>query len=262
MKFIFLGTGTASAEKIYHTCFLIEKQGNFVLVDGGGGNGILSRLSEANIDVTKINHIFLSHIHLDHCLGILWVIRKRKWLQENSAPLYIYGNQEVLDEFSQLIKILLKREAKNIGKSLILEPVQDGERKNICEIDFEFLDTKASKNTMYGFIVHENGKRFVFVGDETIKPEIIKKIKGCDLLMHDAIGLEGEFDDDFFKRTCHSTPKLAGTLAAEAQAKSLLIFHTTDKNFEQKTKKYKEEASKTFSGKIYVPNDLDVVEIE
>lgn len=262
MKFIFLGTGTASAEKIYHTCFVIERRGNYILVDGGGGNGILSQLSKANIDITKINHIFLSHIHLDHCVGLLWVIRKRNMNKKNLEPLKIYGNKDVLDEFLSVIKILLKKEVKNIGTKLILEPIQDGERKNICGIDFEFLDTKAQKNTMYGFTIHENGKVFAFVGDETIKPEIIKKVEGCDLLMHDAIGLEGEYDNDFLQKTCHSTPKLAGSLATQAKAKALLLFHTTDKNYEQKAKKYKEEASKTFSGKIYIPNDLDVIEIE
>lgn len=262
MKLIFLGTGTASAEKIYHTCFLVENDGNYVLVDGGGGNGVLPQLDKANVDITKINHIFLSHIHLDHSLGLLWVIRKCKALQKNATPLKVFGSKEVLDEFEELVKILLKKEAKNLGTNLILEPVQDGERKTICGIDFEFLDVKASKNIMYGFVIHSAGKRYAFVGDETIKPETIEAVKGCDLLMHDAFDLEGEVDQEFLKKTYHSTPRWAGALATKAEAKALLLFHTTDKNFKSKTRTFTEEASQTFAGKIYVPNDLDVIELD
>lgn len=44
MKLSFLGTGNATATKCYNTCFLLEADGDFLLVDAGGGNTILSRL--------------------------------------------------------------------------------------------------------------------------------------------------------------------------------------------------------------------------
>ena len=44
---IMLGTGHAMVTRCYNTCFCIQNAEDYLLVDAGGGNGILSRLEEA-----------------------------------------------------------------------------------------------------------------------------------------------------------------------------------------------------------------------
>ena len=44
MKLTILGTGNAMVTKCYNTCFAIEQNDEYFLVDGGGGNQILSQL--------------------------------------------------------------------------------------------------------------------------------------------------------------------------------------------------------------------------
>ena len=39
-----LGTGNATVSQIYNTCFLLKTSSTLMLVDAGGGNGILSQL--------------------------------------------------------------------------------------------------------------------------------------------------------------------------------------------------------------------------
>ena len=35
-----------------------------------------SQLEKANVDMRCIHHMFVTHAHTDHVLGVIWVIRK------------------------------------------------------------------------------------------------------------------------------------------------------------------------------------------
>ena len=72
-----LGTGNALATRCYNTCFAVENSRKEVLlVDAGGGNGILRQLQDAGMDAAAIHHIILTHAHCDHMLGLVWMVRK------------------------------------------------------------------------------------------------------------------------------------------------------------------------------------------
>ena len=100
MKLTMLGTGNALVTACYNTCFLIDDADRLFLVDGGGGNEILGRISRAGYNWTDVRHIFVTHKHIDHLLGILWMVRMicqnmRSGNYEGEA--YIYSHAEVLE---------------------------------------------------------------------------------------------------------------------------------------------------------------------
>lgn len=64
-----LGTGNATVTKCYNTCFTIKIGKNILLVDAGGGNGILRQLEKAGIAISEIHDMFVTHAHTDHILG-------------------------------------------------------------------------------------------------------------------------------------------------------------------------------------------------
>ena len=71
---------------------------NIFLVDAGGGNGILAQLEKAQIDMTKIHHLFITHAHTDHVLGVIWVVRKIATLMNQGkyeGKLHIYCHDKV-----------------------------------------------------------------------------------------------------------------------------------------------------------------------
>ena len=74
-KLYVFGTGNAQAVHCYNTCFALKDEDEFFMVDAGGGNGILKILEEMNVDLSHIHHIFVTHEHTDHILGIVWMIR-------------------------------------------------------------------------------------------------------------------------------------------------------------------------------------------
>ncbi|KAB6214701.1 MBL fold metallo-hydrolase, partial [Bacteroides xylanisolvens] len=51
----------------------------------------------------------------------------------------------------------------------------------------------------------------------------------------------------------------AGRLAQQLGVKDLLLYHTEDKTLETRKKSYTEEASREFSGMVYVPDDLEKI---
>ena len=70
-----LGTGNAAVTRCYNTCFLLDLPQGYLLCDAGGGNGILSQLEKAGVDLAQIHHLILTHAHSDHLLGAVWVVR-------------------------------------------------------------------------------------------------------------------------------------------------------------------------------------------
>lgn len=68
-----LGTGNAAVTQCYNTCFALRHPNKTLLVDAGGGNGILIQLEKAGIPLTDIHAMFITHAHTDHILGAVWV---------------------------------------------------------------------------------------------------------------------------------------------------------------------------------------------
>lgn len=64
-----LGTGNATVTKCYNTCFTIKIGKNILLVDAGGGNGILRQLEKAGIAISEIHDMFVTHAHTDPYIG-------------------------------------------------------------------------------------------------------------------------------------------------------------------------------------------------
>ena len=73
-----LGTGNAHATRCYNTCFTLHGEKGVLLVDAGGGNGILTQLEKAGIRRKDISDLFVTHAHTDHLLGCVWITTKER----------------------------------------------------------------------------------------------------------------------------------------------------------------------------------------
>lgn len=92
MKLRVLGCSGSIAQDCRTTAFLLDER---VLVDAGSGVGDLT-LDE----LTRIDHILVSHSHLDHVLGIPLLadsVMKRRLAREHFQPLKVYGLPPTLD---------------------------------------------------------------------------------------------------------------------------------------------------------------------
>ena len=100
MKLTMLGTGNALVTECYNTCFLIEDRGQVFMVDGGGGNTILRQIKYAGYDWRDLRHIFVTHKHVDHIMGIIWMVRMIcQFMSQGKyqGDAYIYSHGEILE---------------------------------------------------------------------------------------------------------------------------------------------------------------------
>ena len=93
------GTGHALVTKLYNSCFGIREQDFFLILDAGGGNGILSAMDAMNVPCDAIRALFVTHTHTDHLLGSVWIIRRigeAILAGAYSGIFTIYGHDELL----------------------------------------------------------------------------------------------------------------------------------------------------------------------
>ena len=105
-----LGTGNATVTKCYNTCFTIKIGKNILLVDAGGGNGILRQLEKAGIAISEIHDMFVTHAHTDHILGAVWMVRivMQKMLSgQYTGTFRVYGHDKVLEVLDWICRKLL-----------------------------------------------------------------------------------------------------------------------------------------------------------
>ena len=96
--------GSSSATPIYQrhpTAQVINFHERFFLVDCG--EGTLIQMNRYKIKFHRINHIFISHLHGDHYLGLLGLISTMH-LQGRASTLHIYGPRDL----KEIIDIQLK----------------------------------------------------------------------------------------------------------------------------------------------------------
>ena len=266
MKLTMLGTGNALVTECYNTCFVIEDNGQCFMVDGGGGRAILHQLEHAGYDWMNMRHIFVTHKHVDHLMGIIWMVRMICQFMnhgEYKGEACIYSHKEVLDLIRDMAgKLLLQKETRFIDDRLHLIEVHDGEMMNVNGHDVTFFDIRSTKAKQYGFCMDlGNGKKLTCCGDEPYDVCEEKYARNSEWLLHEAFCLYSERDifDPYEKH--HSTVKDACELAEKLNVKNLLLYHTEDKNMDERKKLYLEEGSCYYHGNLFIPDDLESLEL-
>lgn len=264
-----LGTGNATVSQIYNTCFVLQTPSTLMLVDAGGGNGILSQLKKVNVQISDIHHLFVTHAHTDHVLGVIWVIRMVAQCKGYKGLLHVYGNDKVMKVIKTIIDMILaKKQLAKVAERVVFHQLEDGDCFEVGGIKLECFDIQSAKEKQFGFRAElpssdESGKPLVLacLGDEPYNEQNRRYIVGADWMMYEAFCLYA--DRDTFKpyEKCHSTALDAGKLAEELGVKNLILYHTEEKTLANRKENYTREAAENFKGGIFVPDDLEVIEL-
>ena len=101
----------------------------------------------------------------------------------------------------------------------------------------------------------------MFLGDETLNPELYNKVKDVDYITHEAFCLDSEENIFHAYEKQHATVKSVSEIMNKLNIKNLILYHTEDTHGEDRKKLYLEEGKKYFNGNLIVPDDLDIIEI-
>lgn len=264
MKITMLGTGNAFVTECYNTCFMLENNGQLLLVDGGGGNTILAQIRHAGCDWHDVHQIFVTHRHIDHLLGIIWMVRiiaQNMSRGQYEGEAFIYGHDEVIELIRDMAgKLLQPKDAQQIGKKLHLVELKDGDNFTAIGNRCTAFDIRSTKAKQFGFAMeYGDGKKLVCCGDEPYNECERVYAEGADWLLHEAFCLHAQAD--IFKpyEKHHSTVKDACELAQKLNVKNILLYHTEDKNIKNRKALYTAEGRQYFGGNIAVPEDLEEI---
>lgn len=265
-QLIFLGTGSAMTTRSFNSCFVLRTDRLTLLVDAGGGNGVLRALEQASVPVEQIHHFFVTHTHTDHVLGAVWVVRMAVYhtlTGSYSGKLHVYGNSTVLSTIHTLCRLTFL-ESYYTKMASVVEWVEVG-RPGVGPDTLEghpvrFFCVGSTGVEQTGFrIILSPGRDLTFLGDESLTEANMDQCLGTRWLVCGAFCRWA--DRDVFQpyRKHHHTVLDVARLAARAGVSHLVLVHCEDTDLPRRQALYAAEAATAFSGPVTVPLDRQVL---
>ncbi len=126
-KIHILGCGSALPTLRHNaTCQIVEIRGKYFMIDCGEGTQIQVRRTKVHF--TKIQAVFISHLHGDHCFGLFGMI-STFGMTGRTAPLHIYAPKEFEEYFNLSMELFCKK----LEFAVMFHPIETTETKVIYE---------------------------------------------------------------------------------------------------------------------------------
>jgi ribonuclease Z len=165
LKLTILGCYAATPRTFTNpTSQVLEIRGHLFLIDCGEGTQV--QLRKNKIKFSKINHVFISHLHGDHFFGLVGLISTFTLLNRTS-DLHIYGPKGI----KEIILLQLRYANSYTGYNLYFHELES----DIAEVVYEDEKVKVStiplKHRVYtnGYLFREK------TGDRKLNPDAMKQ---------------------------------------------------------------------------------------
>jgi ribonuclease Z len=236
----------------------------------------------------KVKYIFISHLHLDHFLGVFGLIQTLK-LGGRTEPLEIFlprGGIKLIEaivkipEFVKMVEFgegeILKQNNFSITTFLLDHNIETYGFVFQSKNKIKFNEKKAKSLGMKGKMfteIQKNGKIIIngkvvklsdvaetkrgfkisYCPDTRPSKKTVKYCKESDILIHEAAFLEEDKDQAQDRK--HSTAKEAAQIAKQSKSKQLMMLHLSPRykspeNFEKEAKKVFKNSSVAEDGYI------------
>jgi ribonuclease Z len=292
LSLFFAGTaGSVPSPRRGLPALLLRAGGERILFDCGEGT---QHQLLRSVGLPDLDAIFISHLHLDHWLGLPGMIKTFD-MRDRDRRLEVYGPPGLHALFKTVLKPIIGR----TGYPLEIVELEHHEEVGFDDFvvaafpvshrveayGYAFIeddrpgrfDVEAAKRlgvthgpdfgrlqrgeTVGGVrpeqVVGEDrpGRRIVYTGDTAPVQSVEVYAEGADLLVHEATFCEDERARA--RETGHSTARQAATTALEAGVKLLALTHISTRYF---PREIREEARAVFENTL-VPRDFDAIEI-
>ncbi|MDH5415868.1 MAG: ribonuclease Z [Nitrosopumilus sp.] len=162
MKLVFLGTSAAQpTEKRGLSCICLERDGEILMFDAGEAAQI--SYMKSGLGWNKKMKMFVTHLHGDHCVGILGLLQTMS-MQNRTEALEIFGPNGIEEFIAANIKVL------NFGLSFPILITNIKEGKVFEDKKFSIYACKANHSvTAFSYLFEEKDKPGRFNLDEAKK---------------------------------------------------------------------------------------------
>lgn len=248
MKIETLGTGGYHPNEVRHTaCYLLPDQ--HLLFDAG-----TAAFRVAERYPHKDLHLFLTHPHWDHIIGLTYLYVPMMLGQLETVTLY--GNRRTLDAVRMHLFAEPTFAHMPDFKLVELETIESSEITiEDATVSWHPLPRHPGGSTAYR--VTHGGKSLVYLTDTYADGSYDDFIRGADLLLHECY-----FSDelsDWAEKTGHSYLTQVAELAARCSVKQLSLIHIDPRENSQSP--WDLSAARKIFPKIEFARDLEVVNI-
>lgn len=281
MKITLLGTGTPSPSlKRQSSGYLIETGDDLIVMDHGPGAH--HRLIETGRRAVDVSHVFLSHLHYDHCMDYPRLVLQRWDMGADRIPdLDVYGPPPLkrmtglLFDPDGVFGPDIEARIKHQGSIDVFEtrggvPPRKRPAPRVTEVrPGDVVEGKGWKVTVgrashvqpylqcYGYRLDAADGSMCYSGDSgAVCADIVELARGCDVLIHMNHYLSGTEPTPIYREVCGNHIDTA-EVARQAGVKTLVLTHML-KQIDQPgiRERIVKEISEIFDGEIIWGEDL------
>ena len=273
-RVVMLGTGTPFADPDRSgPSVAVTMDSNVYLFDAGPG--VVRRAEAARragataLRPDAITHVFLTHLHSDHTLGLADVIFSN-WVLGREAPLEIYGPPGTRAMVGHLLAAYARdADVRSTGLELLsrvglrvhAHDIKVGEvhRDSLVRVR-AFAVPHGAWPVAFGYRIDAGGRSIVISGDTRASDAVVAACSSCDLLVHEVYSAERlakrEVRWQRYHTSAHTSDAALGELAHRAGAHALVLYHqlyfgATDDDLIRAVRH-------TYAGPVTSARDLDV----
>jgi ribonuclease Z len=228
----FLGTASAAPSKHRNTsCIHVEVDANAAMLFdcGEGSYGQLFRLfgpDRIENELRKIRAIFISHLHADHHLGLIRLLKKRSLVTNDKVALFLPQacHNWLLDYdrvYERISHLFYCKQNENL---LSYENFDMDLMEKLSLVHLQTARVVHCRDS-FGITITTLADRFkiVYSGDAMPSPFLAVVGQDCDVLIHEATMEDDLLDEAVIKR--HSTTSQAIGMGRQMRAKHTILTH-------------------------------------
>ncbi|XP_011496822.1 PREDICTED: ribonuclease Z, mitochondrial [Ceratosolen solmsi marchali] len=235
-RLLMLGTGSSIPNKIRNTSGIllqIDEEKSIILDCGEGTVGQIMRFfgeSEGYKILKTIKAVYISHLHADHHLGFIGILKHREKVTDE--PLFLLAPEQI-SSFLELYNCKfesINRQYKFINNKAFLqkqEILQSSLSKALYSATgISKISTVFVKHCLfaYGILITLNdGQSICYSGDTMPCNTLLNLAKGCSILIHEAT-MEDDLEHEATMKR-HSTISQAIEVGEKAEVDFILLTH-------------------------------------
>jgi ribonuclease BN (tRNA processing enzyme) len=248
----FLGVGGAVAAHPAgnHTALLVDAGDATLLLDCGPT--IMAQLERVGIDAGWPSHVYISHQHGDHILGLPMLLLNRA-LFFGQHPLAVLAMPSVLQAAMDLVGLaypdLWQRMQAQVEFVPLVEAADNQPWPGATGLQYRLALGQHSAPSYALRLEWAAGPSLVYSADSGPSPAIGRLASGVDLLVHDSFFLDSANGN----LPGHASAAQVGRLAAEAGVKTVALVHREHPE-SALSEQYRASAARHFGGAILTPD--------
>jgi ribonuclease Z len=217
-KVTFVGVGEAFDEGLGNTSILVtthsaDAEGQILLDCGFTAAHAFWRCSP---DPMNLAAIWVSHFHGDHFFGIPLLLL-RFWEEKRERPLALVGEPGLENRVRAVMELAYPGFLAKLQYGLSFLEATPGEDIELLGLRWSFAETGHSRPCLGLRLAHDQSALF-YSGDGAPTPATVSLAEGCDLIVHEAFGLDQTAPG-------HGTVEGCIEMATVCRAKALALVH-------------------------------------